>query len=84
MASPVVQLPEAQLRPLLAAYDALVRSRRMHSLVVVACIIAAIALSSISAEVSLGKLAANIGNFTSYFGRLLHLDSGALVLSDPV
>ena len=84
MSSPVVQLPDAQLRPLLAAYDASVRSRRMHSLVVVACVVAAVALSSVSAEVSLGKLAANIGNFTSYFGRLLHLDSGALVFSDPV
>ena len=84
MSSPVVQLPDAQLRPLLAAYDASVRSRRLHSLVVVACVVAAIALSSISAEVSLGKLATNIGNFTSYFGRLLHLDSGALVFTDPV
>ena len=49
MASPVVQLPEAQLRPLLAAYDASLRSRRLHSLLVVACIVAAVALSSISA-----------------------------------
>ena len=84
MASPVVQLPDAQLRPLLAAYDASVRSRRWQSLVVLACIVAAVALSSVSAEVSLGKLGANIGNFTSYFVRLVHLDSGAVVLSDPV
>jgi phosphonate transport system permease protein len=82
--SPVVHLPEAQLRPLLASYDAAVRSRRLQSLVVVACIVAAIALSSISAEVSLGKLVDNIGNFTSYFGRLLHLESGAFVWTDPV
>src|SRR5260370_20346619 len=84
MASPIVQLPEAQLQPLLAAYDASVRSRRWHSFLVFACVIVAVALSSVSAEVSLGKLAANIGNFTSYFGRLLHLDSGALVFTDPV
>ena len=84
MSSPVVQLPDAQLRPLLAAYDASVRVRRRQSFVVLACIVAAVVLSSISAEVSLGKLFANIGNFTSYFGRLLHLDSGALVISDPV
>ena len=84
MTSPVVHLPEAQLRPLLASYDAAVRSRRLQSLLVVACIVAAIALSSISAEVSLGKLADNIGNFTSYFGRLLHLESGAFVWTDPV
>ena len=43
-----------------------------------------VVLSSISAEVSLGKLVDNIGNFTSYFGRLLHLESGAFVWTDPV
>ena len=84
MASPVVHLPEAQLRPLLASYDAAVRSRRMHSLVVLACIVAAILLSSISAEVDLAKFFANIGNFTSYVWRLFHLDSGAWVWTDPV
>src|SRR5260370_41037286 len=84
MAPPIVQLPDAQLRPLLAAYDASVRARRWQSFLVLACVIVAVALSSVSAEVSLGKLFANIGNFTSYFGRLLHLDSGALVVSDPV
>ena len=84
MTSPVVHLPEAQLRPLLASYDAAVRSRRFHSLITIACIVAAIALSSISAEVSLGKLFANIGNFTSYFSRLTHLESGAYVWTDPV
>jgi phosphonate transport system permease protein len=43
-----------------------------------------VALSSISAEVSLPKLFGNIGNFTSYIGRLFHLDSGGLVFTDPV
>jgi phosphonate transport system permease protein len=84
MASPIVQLPEAQLRPLLAAYDESVRARRWQSFLVFACIVVAVALSSVSAEVSLGKLFANIGNFTSYFGRLLHLDSGVLVWTNPV
>ncbi|HTR84841.1 MAG TPA: phosphonate ABC transporter, permease protein PhnE [Reyranella sp.] len=83
MASPIVQLPDAQMRPLLASYDAAVRARRLQSLLVVACIVAAVALSSISAEVSLPKLFGNIGNFTSYIGRLFHLDSGNLVFSDP-
>jgi phosphonate transport system permease protein len=82
--SPVVHLPEAQLRPLLASYDAAVRSRRWHSLIAMACIVVAVILSSISAEVDLPKLFANIGNFTSYFSRLLHLESGAYVWTDPV
>lgn len=84
MSSPVARLPQAQLGPLLAAYDASVRSRRWHTVVVIACIVAAMALSGLSAEVSLPKLFANIGNFTSYFYRLLHLESGAWVWSDPV
>ena len=42
MTSPVVHLPEAQLRPLLASYDAAVRSRRLHSLLTMACIAGAI------------------------------------------
>src|ERR1700751_5817370 len=84
MSSPIVQLPDAQLRPLLAAYDASVRARRWQSFMVLGCVVVAVVLSAISAEVAPGKLPANIGNFTSYFGRLLHLDSGALVVSDPV
>jgi len=83
LASPIVQLPEAQLRPLLAAYDAAVRTRRLHSLFVMACIVVAVALSSVSAEVNLATFFANLGNFTSYIGRLFYLDSGALVFSDP-
>jgi phosphonate transport system permease protein len=83
-ASPVVHLPDAQLRPLLAAYDASVRARRWNSMLAAICIVAAVALSSLSAEVSLGKLFGNIGNFTSYIGRLFHLDGGALVWTDPV
>lgn len=82
MNSPVARLPQAQLGPLLAAYDASVRSRRWHSFVALACIVAAMALSSVSAEVSLPKLVGNIGNFTSYFYRLAHLDSGAAVWTD--
>ncbi len=84
MSSPVARLPQVQLGPLLAAYDASVRSRRWHTIVVIACIAAAMVLSGVSAEVSLPKLFANIGNFTSYFYRLLHLDGGAWVWTDPV
>ena len=83
MTSPIAQLPEAQLRPLLAAYEASVRSRRWHTLMVFACVAVAIALSSISAEVSPLKLADNIGRFTSYIFRLFHLENGAFVWTDP-
>ncbi len=84
MISPVVQLPEAQVRPLLAAYAAAARTRRLHSLVTLACVVAAVVLSGVSAEVSPVRFFANIGNFTNYLWRLCHLDSGAFVWTDPV
>ncbi|MBS0520993.1 MAG: phosphonate ABC transporter, permease protein PhnE [Proteobacteria bacterium] len=84
MSSPLVQLPEAQLRPLLAAYDASVRTRRWHTLLIFAATLIAVGLSTIPAEVSPVLLFSKIGNFTSYIDRLLHLDSGAAVWTDPV
>ena len=84
MSSPVVRLPDAQLRPLLAAYEASVRVRRRNTLLGFAVLFVAIGLSSISAEISPSLFASKIGNFTSYIGRLLHLESGALVITDPV
>ena len=83
MTSPIVQLPQAQLRPLLAAYEAAVRSRRRYSLLIAAYVVVAIALSSISAEVAPLRLFENIGRFTSYIGRLFYLESGAPVWTDP-
>ena len=82
MSSPVVQLPEAQLRPLLAAYDASVRTRRLHTLVVLACIVAAMLLASVSAEVSPARLVDNIGRFPSYIIRLFQLESGQPAWTD--
>ena len=84
MISPVAQLPEAQVRPLIAAYATQVRARRMQSLLVFVCLAAAVGLSSISAEISPARFFANIGNFTSYIFRLTHLDSGAYIWTDPV
>jgi phosphonate transport system permease protein len=81
--SPIVQLPEVQLRPLLAAYEASVRSRRLHTALIFACVAVAIGLSSISAEVAPGRLIDNIGRFTSYIFRLFHLENGAFVWTDP-
>lgn len=84
MISPVAQLPEAQVRPLLAAYAAQVRARRLQSLLMLVLVLAAMVLSSLVAEVSPSLFFAKIGNFTGYIGRLFHLDSGALVVTDPV
>lgn len=83
MSSTIVQLPEAQLRPLLAAYAESVRSRRWHTILIFACVAVAMALSSISAEVAPLRFIDNIGRFTSYIVRLFYLESGAPVWSDP-
>ena len=82
MASPIAQLPEAQLRPLLAAYDASVRTRRLHTLFVIGCIVVAMLLASVSAEVSPAKLLDNIGRFPSYIVRLFLLENGQPVWTD--
>jgi phosphonate transport system permease protein len=82
LASSVVRLPEAQLGPLLAAYDASVRSRRWHTLLIVACVAAAMLLASISAEVSPSRLLENIGRFPSYIIRLFYLENGQPVWTD--
>src|SRR5262249_28748306 len=82
LGSPVVELPEAQLRPLLAAYDGSVRARRWHTLFVLVCIVVAMALAS--AEVSLTRLLENIHRFPSYIIRLFQLDSGQPVWTDMV
>jgi len=82
LSSPVVELPEAQLRPLLAAYDASVRTRRLHTLFVLACIVVAMALASVSAEVSPSRLIENIGRFPSYIIRLFQLENGQPAWTD--
>ncbi|NDH64649.1 MAG: phosphonate ABC transporter, permease protein PhnE [Alphaproteobacteria bacterium] len=84
MNSTIVQLPEAQLRPLLDAYAASVRSRRWRTVLIFVCVAIAMALSSISAEVAPLRFIDNIGRFTSYIGRLFYLENGAPVWTDPV
>lgn len=70
------------MRPLVDAYEASIRARRWHTLLVLACIAVAVVLSALSAEVSLGKLAANIHRFPSYIVRLFHLENGQPVWTD--
>jgi len=80
--SPIAVLPDAQLRPLLDAYEASVRSRRWHTLLIVVCIAVAMVLSSVSAEVSVPKLFDNIHRFPSYILRLFQLENGRPVWTD--
>lgn len=64
------------------AYDSQVAARRRRTLLGAVLLIALILLAGNFGEVSPTKFFANLGNFTSYVGRLFYLDSGASVFSD--
>ena len=79
----VVRLPGRQLAPLLASYGAALRARRIRLLAGVLALAACVLAACAVADVDLPKLVDGIGRFTSYFDRLLKLDSGARVWTDP-
>lgn len=58
------------------------RSRRWHTLLILACVVVAMVLSSISAEVSIPKLLDNLHRFPSYIIRLFQLENGQPVWTD--
>jgi len=75
--------PEAQLAPLLHAYGEAAAAKRRQLLLGGGLVGIALALAAIGAEVQPATLWNNISNFTSYFDRLLMLDSGARVWTNP-
>lgn len=75
--------PEPQLRPLLDGYAREVAARRRTVVVGLVLMAIAVALSCIGAEVRPAVFWSQLGNFTSYFGRLTELDTGARVWTDP-
>jgi phosphonate transport system permease protein len=83
MPNAVVRLPDRQLDALLAAYRRVARAERMNILIAAAILAVLIGLSAIEAEVRPETFLAKIGGFTSYFDRLLTLDSGERVWTDP-
>lgn len=83
MAIAITRLPDAQLRQRLAAYGAEQAARRRMTLVGLAILLICILISAQMAEVDPAKFFANIGQFTSYIGRIFYLDNGRFVLTDP-
>jgi phosphonate transport system permease protein len=80
----LVSVPSAgQLAPLLAGYSQVVTAKRRHLLLGLVIAAIALAIAAIGAEVRPGTLWDKIGNFTSYFDRLLKLDTGMRVWTDP-
>ncbi|HEX3500073.1 MAG TPA: phosphonate ABC transporter, permease protein PhnE [Stellaceae bacterium] len=64
------------------AYDGAIAARRRRTYLGAALLLAMIGLAGNVGEVSIPKFVANIGNFTSYIGRLFYLDSGQPVVAN--
>jgi phosphonate transport system permease protein len=79
----IATLPEPQRAALAAAYDQAVAARRRQLLLGLAIGLLALAISVVGAEVDPVMFWNKLGNFSSYFNRLLTLDSGARVWTDP-
>lgn len=79
----VATLPESQRAALAAAYDQAVAARRRQLLLGFGVFLIALGISVIGAEVNPVMFWNKLGNFTSYFDRLLTLDAGGRVWTNP-
>jgi phosphonate transport system permease protein len=75
-------LPGPQLDALNDAYRKAVARRRLRSTIAGAVFCAVLIMAAIGAEVDLRTLVTKIGNFTSYFDRILTLEAGTRVWTD--
>jgi len=66
-----------------AAYAQAVALKRRQLWLGIVVLLVCVAVSGQIAEISLSKFIQHIGNFTSYFYRIAHLENGQSVLSDP-
>lgn len=80
---PTLVLPSASAAPAIA-YAAALAERRRRTIIGAAVFLACFALAFWQADIRLDVFLDKIGGFTSYFDRILHLDSGARVWTDPV
>ncbi len=72
----LTRLPDAQLEPLQRAYAEAIAAKRRQTTLGGAILVAVIVISAYTAEVQLGTLFKNIGDFFNYFIRLFIFDSG--------
>jgi len=82
MTPSVSVLPDAQLAPLREAYRAAVAQRRRTAALVAVAVVAVLGLAAVGAGVDPALFISKIGNFSSYFDRILRLDTGARVWTD--
>jgi phosphonate transport system permease protein len=84
MTSAIPSLPPAQIHALAASYDKAIARRRLRFAAGVVVFVLLLLLAAVGAEVSLPTFFAKLGNFTSYFYRILHLDNGQWAWTDVV
>jgi phosphonate transport system permease protein len=77
------RLQDTAVAPLLAGHASAVAARRRNASLLAVALAGAIAVASVIAEVDLAVLAANIHRLPDYLARILRLDNGAPVWSDP-
>lgn len=80
----VASLPEPQRAALAAAYEKAVASRRQQLVLAGFIFVLALAVAVRGAEIDPVIFWAKLGNFGDYFNRLLTLDTGDRVWTDPV
>jgi len=84
MSGAIVLLPDRQLEALKDAYRKAAFAKRLNTAVVVTVSLVLIALSAVQAEIDPHTFITKIGGFFSYFDRLMTLESGARVWTDPI
>jgi phosphonate transport system permease protein len=82
MTSAVAILPSQQLAVLNEAYRKAVARKRLRVALGTAVFLAALVVAAFGAEVNLKTFFTYIGNFASYFDRILKLDNGSRVWTD--
>ncbi|CAN1504844.1 COG3639 ABC-type phosphate/phosphonate transport system, permease component [Rhabdaerophilaceae bacterium] len=82
MAVAIARLPQAQLAPLLGAYQQEQNAKRRMTIVGLLVLTACTIVAGWMAEVDLEKFFQNFGQLTSYLGRIFFLDNGKIVFTD--
>ena len=82
MTSAVSILPDQQLAVLNEAYRKAVARKRLRMTLATAVFFAVLVVAALGAEVNPATFVGKIGNFASYFDRIVTLESGARVWSD--
>lgn len=75
--------PPQQIAALEAAYDAAIARKRLRFIAGLVVFIALLIVAGLGAEVAPKTFVEKIGNFAGYFDRILNLDTGKRVWTDP-